>query len=77
MRLFDCRDHLVTLSEEEFLSALAMIESYVLRRGALNSACSALAFVHAIETWVVLALSPTSVRALGGDKKRDTWRFRE
>ena len=32
MRLFECRDRADTLSEEEFLSALALIESYVLRR---------------------------------------------
>jgi predicted transport protein len=32
MRLFECRDHANTLSEEEFLSALVHVESYVLRR---------------------------------------------
>ena len=32
MRLLDCRDHLGALEEEELLSAIALIESYVLRR---------------------------------------------
>ena len=32
MRLLDCRDYLNTLTEEEFLNALVLIESYVLRR---------------------------------------------
>jgi predicted transport protein len=32
MRLFECREHTKTLSEMDFLSALALIESYVLRR---------------------------------------------
>jgi hypothetical protein len=32
MRLFDCCDHLTTLKEAEFLDALGLIESYVLRR---------------------------------------------
>jgi Protein of unknown function (DUF1524) len=32
MRLFECRDHTNTLSEENFLSALALLESYILRR---------------------------------------------
>ena len=32
MRLFECRDHANTLSDEEFLSALVHVESYVLRR---------------------------------------------
>ena len=32
MRLFECRDHADTLKEEDFLSALALLESYVLWR---------------------------------------------
>jgi predicted transport protein len=32
MQLFHCREHLATLDEVEFLDALALIESYVLRR---------------------------------------------
>jgi hypothetical protein len=32
MRLFECRDHTHTLTEEEFLSSLGILESYILRR---------------------------------------------
>lgn len=32
MRLFECRDRLGTLGEQEFLSAIGLIESYILRR---------------------------------------------
>ncbi len=32
MRLYECRNHLGTLKEEDFLGALSLIESYVLRR---------------------------------------------
>jgi len=32
MRLFECREHADMLNEEEFLEALALIESYILRR---------------------------------------------
>ena len=32
MRLFECREHADTLNEEKFLEALALIESYILRR---------------------------------------------
>ena len=32
MRLLECRDHLGTLDEDELLQAIALIESYVLRR---------------------------------------------
>ncbi len=37
MRLFECHDYAKTLSDQEFLDALALIESYVLRRAICGS----------------------------------------
>ena len=75
MRLFDCREHTSTLTEVEFLSALSLIESYVLRRAICGYQTRGYWQIFAALAYSVGEDAPMTDLTVALARQRDNYRF--
>lgn len=75
MQLFDCNDRLETLSEQQFVDALALAESYVFRRAICGEQTRGYWQVFANLAYRIDPAKPLESFAVGLARQRDNYRF--
>jgi predicted transport protein len=75
MRLFDCCDHLAALKDSEFLDALSLIESYILRRAICGYQTRGYWQIFAALTYKIGAINPLADLKVALARQRDNYRF--
>jgi predicted transport protein len=75
MRLFECHDHAGTLTEQEFPSALGLLESYILRRAICDYQTRGYWQIFASLAYKIGDESPLNDLKVGLARQRDNYRF--
>ncbi len=75
MRLFECRDHSGTLNEEEFLNALVLLESYILRRAICDYQTRGYWQIFASLAYRIGNETPFNDFKVGLARQRENYRF--
>jgi len=75
MRLFESRDHASTLSEQEFLNALGLLENYILRRAICDYQTRGYWQIFASLAYKIGDASPLSDLKVGLARQRENYRF--
>ncbi|WP_316213948.1 DUF262 and DUF1524 domain-containing protein [Bradyrhizobium sp. SZCCHNR2032] len=75
MRLFECRDHIGTLTEEELLEALTLIESFVLRRAICGYQTRGYWQIFAALAYSISDKTPLNDFKVGLARQHENYRF--
>jgi uncharacterized protein with ParB-like and HNH nuclease domain/predicted transport protein len=75
MRLFDCYDRLSSLSEEEFIEALGIVESYIMRRAISGLQTRGYWQIFANISYKISSESPLTDLKVGLARQHENYRF--